>query len=216
MSDTVKKEVIVVAREGYAVLLDIAGQTFDIDCHVPINLSSMFSAEVLDTCASLSSHLRDGNLVCVDSDARLSEDTNTVPKINLLREETAQHITSQYEQSERDVCRTNTELETRANITAATRKHIHDQVQQSKEQLLQADKKLLKKAVPTPADTEIVPKERQSAMAPNELTMKVSMDVDPATFTASQEAAKVRRESAEDADEFLAGKEIAAQELKQE
>lgn len=213
---TEKKEVIVVAREGYSVLLDIEGQTFEIDCHVPINLGSMFPAEVLDRCASLSTHLRDGNLIYVDNDSRISDDVNAAPTINLLREETAQHITAQYTQSERDARRTNTELETRAKITQKTRDHIQEQVQRSKAQILNTDKKLSDKTVSATNDVDIMPKERKSAMTAGELTMKVSMDVDPASFEASQEAARVCREAAEDDDELLAKKEIAEQELKQE
>lgn len=214
MSEQVKKDIIVVAREGYAVLLEVDGRMFDIDCHEAVNLSNMFSVDVLERCSSLSTHLKDGNLVLFEDGTELSKDATASVEIKPLREETTQHITSQYDQVERDVNRTNIELETRANITEETRKHIQEQVQASKKEILQPDEKLLKKtikAVQTTNEVASPPKERQNAMTVKELTMKVSMDISPEEFAKKQKASKNKLEAAEEADETRAEKEIAKQ-----
>ena len=204
----VKKDIIVVAKTGYAVLLEIDGRTFDIDCHEAINLSNIFPASVLKKCSSLSTHLKDGNLVFFEKGTKLSEDVTASAKIEPLREETAQHITSQYDQTERDVNRTNMELETRANITEETRKHIQQQVQASKKKIFQTDKKLLSKTVD---NIDSLPKERQSAMTEKDLKMRVSMDISPEEFAKKQKALRNNFEAAEEADEIRAEAEISLQ-----
>ncbi|MEA3342182.1 MAG: hypothetical protein U9R15_19630 [Chloroflexota bacterium] len=212
--DNVKKDIIVTAREGYSVLLDIEKNTFDIDCHHTVNLSNMFSADALNRCSSLSAHLKDGNLIRVEEDAILSEDVSMTPaKITPLREETAEHITSQYDQAARDSNRTNIELETRSNITDETRKQIQAQVQAGKEKILQTDQKLMKKAkaVQTSNEVSSQPKERQTAMTSNELTMKVNMDISPEAFAKKQAELRQKLEDSEDADEARAEQEIAEQ-----
>jgi len=77
-----EKSIIVVAKDGYNVLLDINKQTFMIDCHKAINLSEMFPPDVLEQCSSLQAHLRDGNLVYYKGE-KLSEDPNDA-QINKL------------------------------------------------------------------------------------------------------------------------------------
>lgn len=216
MSDQVKSDVIVVAREGYTVLLEIGGRTFDIDCHEAINLSSIFPADVLERCSSLSTHLRLGNLVYFKEGTKLSEDVTATVEIKPLREETAQHITSQIDQAEKDVNRTNMELKTRADITEATRKHIQKQVQESKKEILDTDQKILKKTVQT-VDEAVAPiAERKHAMTPKELTMKVTMDVSTEDFAKRQKALKVEHDAADEADEARAENEINKQEIANE
>ena len=215
MTDQVKNDIIVVAREGYSVLLNIDGRTLDIDCHEAVNLSSMFTADVLERSSSLSTHLDDGNLVYCDKDIKLSKDTTAIKKITLLRPEKAQHIVSQYTQAERDVSRTNMELETRANITAETRKQIQDQVQVSKKEILQADQKFVN-TIQTVNETTTVPKERQNAMTADELQMKVTMDIDPEEFTKKQADAKVAFDASDAKDEERAETEIIFQENNEE
>ncbi|MCK4826881.1 hypothetical protein KA005_64695 [bacterium] len=215
MQEQEKKDIIVVAREGYSVLLEIDGRMFDIDCHEVINLSEMFPIDVLEKCSSLSIHLKDGNLVLFEPGIELSEDTVSI-EIKPLREETAEHITSQYDQVEKDVNRTNMELETRANITEDTRKHIQAQVQASKEKILQSNEKLLANAIETIRTTNEVansPKERQNAMTPEELAMKVSMDISPETFAEKQVALGAKFAATVEADEERAEKEIAQQDV---
>lgn len=215
MSEQVKKDIIVVAREGYSVLLEVDGRMFDIDCYESVNLSNIFPADVLERCSSLSTHLKDGNLILFEEGTKLSKDATASVEIKPLREEAAQHIILQYDQTERDVSRANMELETRANITEGTRKHIQEQVQAGKEEILQIDKKFLKntvKAVQTTNEVATPPKARQDAMTPKELTMKVSMDVSPEEFTKKQAVSKEKFEATEEADEARAEKEIAKQE----
>ena len=211
-----KKDVIVVAREGYSVLLEINGRVFDINCHEAVNLSKIFPVDVLKRCSSLDAHLENGNLVFFEQGTKLSKDTTASIKIKPLREGTAEHITSQYDQTERDVNRTNIEMETRANITEDTREHIQAQVQAGKEKILQTDKKLLKKtvkAVQTIGALVSSPKERQDVMTPEELTLKVSMDVSPEVFAKKQAASGAKLEATKEANETRAEKEIAKQDL---
>lgn len=219
MSEQVKKDIVVVAREGYSVLLEIDGRIFDINCHEAVNLSKMFSMDVLERCSSLSTHLNDGNLILFEEGADLSKDATVSVQITPLREETAQHITSQYEQAERDSDRTNIELETRANITETTRKQIQAQVQAGKAKILQTDKKLLAntaKAVQTTNELASPPKNRQNAMTSEELGMKVSMDISPEKFAKKQAETRDRLNAAVDADETRAETEIAKQDAEQE
>ena len=214
MVDQEKKDIIVVAREGYSALLEIDGRMFDINCHEAVNLSKIFPIDVLEKCSSLATHLENGNLVFFEQDTVLPEDTTASRKIKPLREGTAAHITLQYDQTERDANRTNMELETRANITEETRKHIQSQVQAGKEEILQTDKKFLKTIVKTvqTADGVVSPaKERQDAMTPEELTMPVSMDVSPEVFAANQAASGAKRVAIEEKNEARAEKEIAKQ-----
>ena len=215
MSEQEKKDIIVVAREGYSVLLEIDKQMFDINCHEAVNLSKMFPADVLERCSSLSTHLKDGNLVFFEEGTELLEDTTASVEIKPLRKETAEHITSQYDQTERDAHRTNMELETRANITEETRKLIQAQVQEGKEKILQTDKKLIRTVdMAQTADEVVSPtKERRDAMTSEELTMRVSMDVSPETFAEKQAAISARLEAAAEESETRAEKEIAKQDV---
>ncbi|KKL23249.1 hypothetical protein LCGC14_2427280 [marine sediment metagenome] len=212
------KKVVVVARKGYSVLLEIEGRMFDIDCHEAINLSDIFSADVLERCSSLATHLKDGNLVVFTSGTVLSKDATTPVEIVTLREETAQHITSQYDQAERDVNRTNMELETRANITEETRKHIQEQVQIGRKKILQVDQKFMPetKAAQTVKEVDSSSKARQTAMTAEELTMKVSMDISPEDFAKKQVASKNELEAAEEAAETRAAQEIAKQDVNEQ
>ena len=215
MEEQVKKDIIVVARKGYSALLNVDGRMFDVDCHEAINLSNIFSADVLERCSSLSTHLASGNLVYFEQGTVLSKDVTASVEIKPLREEAAQHIISQYDQAERDVKRTNMELETRANISEETRNHIQERVQEGKKEILQTDRKFLTKtikAVQTTNEVVSPPKDRQNAMTVNELTMKVSMDISPAEFAKKQAASKDKLISGEEADEERAEQEIAEQE----
>lgn len=216
MSEQEKKDIIVVAREGYSVLLEIDKQMFDINCHKAVNLSKMFPVDVLERCSSLSAHLKEGNLILFEEGTELPKDVVASVKIKLLREETAEHITSQYDQTEKDASRTNMELETRANITEETRKLIQSQVQVGKEKILQTDKKLTKTIEMAQNTTDEVvssTKDRQDAMTSEELTMKVSMDVSPEQFAAKQVAARASLEATAKENEARAEKEIAEQNI---
>ena len=219
MLEQEKKDIIVVAREGYSVLLEIDKQMFDINCHEAVNLSKMFSVDVLERCSSLAAHLKDGNLVFFGEGDDLSANVVAPVKIKPLREETAEHIMSQYDQAEKDASRVNMELETRANITAETRKHIQSQVQEGREKILQETKKLTKiiDMTQTTADGVVSPvKERQDAMTSKELMLKVSMDVSPETFAEKQAAISARLEAAAEESETRAEKEIAKQDANEQ
>ncbi len=204
----VKSDIIVVAKEGYSVLLEIDGRMLDIDCHESVNLSEIFSVDILEKCSSLSTHLKDGNLIILKEDTELFVDTTAV-KIEPLREETALHITSQYTQAEKDVNRTNIELETRANITENTCKHIQERVQASKEAILKTDQKILtKKTAQTTDDIDKTPVIRKNSMTPKELALTVTMDISASEFADKQIKNKAALDAGAVADETRAQNEI--------
>jgi hypothetical protein len=212
MSDQEQKDIIVVARTGYSVLLEVDGRMLSIDCYSPVNLSNIFSADILEKCSSLSAHLKDGNLIFFeDGVTGLSKDVTAPVKIKSLREETAQHILSQYDQAERDAKRTNIELETRANIEDNTRKYIQEQVQENKEAILRRDRKFLVKTAQTADDIDAFSAARQNAMTMEELSMKISMDVTQEEFVRKQVEAKEKIATGGTIDEERAEKEIAKQ-----
>ncbi len=206
MSEHQEKSIVVVACKGSSVLLNIGTQTLDINCHQPVNLSKMFTKDVLDCCASLSTHLREGNLVYYEEGAELSKDSNKVQIKSLQRVE-AKHISAQFEQSEKDSNRTHIEIKTRTDITDETRKLIQDQVETNKKQLFQQNQKLVKKVKQT-VDKIDTPIERPKATTPNESLMKVSMDVSPEAFAKKMAAAKEKKEAVEQANEANAEAEI--------
>jgi len=210
------EDVIVVAQEGHQVLLDIDGRTLSIDCHESVNLSDMFLPEVIDRCSSLATSLKVGHLVKCSEDDKLTVDTVSPSTIQTLRPETASHIAAQYTQAERDVKRTNMEIQTRSNITAETRRLIEEQVQVSKDEIHRVDHKFSKKddaAAKVEREMDSVPMGRQDAMSVSELSMNVSMDVPADEFNERQQEAKLKLDAAEDADEARAGAEIAQQEV---
>jgi len=214
MLDQEKKDLIVIARKGYAVLLQIDGKTYDIDSYTPVNLSNMYSAETLEKSQSLAAHLKAGNLVFFEKGTKLSKDPTAISKIKPLREERAEHITAQYDQAARDSNRTNIELETRANITKETSDYIQEQVKAERDALMNKRKEHIERVVSSMKTTENKMAQRQNAMTPNELMMKVSMDVTPEKFAEKQAISKKNREQAEVADEVRAENEIAMQEIK--
>lgn len=214
MSEDQEKNIIVVAREGFSVLLNIGTQTLDIDCHQPVNLSKMFPKDVLDCCASLSTHLREGNLVYYEKGSKLPKDFNKVQIKPLLRVE-AKHIEAQFKQSEKDASRTHIEMKTRTDITNETCKLIQDQVEVNKKQLFQQNQKLVKKVKQT-VDKIDAPMEQPKVTSPDGLLMKVSMDVSPEAFAEKMAAAKEKNEAVEQANEVSAEAEIAKRDAEQE
>ena len=214
MSEDQEKNIVVVASEGSSVLLNIGTQTLDIDCHQPVNLSKMFPKDVLDCCASLSTHLREGNLVYYEKGSELPKDSNKV-QIKPLRRVEAKHIGAQFEQSEKDANRTHIEIKTRTDITNETRKLIQGQVEANKKQLFQQNQKLVKKVKQT-VDKIDTPMEQPKATSPDGLLMKVSMDVSPEAFAEKMIAAKEKNEAVEQANEASAEAEIAKRDAEQE
>ena len=209
------EDVIVVAQDGYSVLLDIDKDTLAINCHESVNLSNRYTAEVILKCSSLATHLKAGNLVRCTEDAEFSVDAAAPVTVPQLKLESASHILSQYDQASRDSTRTHTELETQANITAATRKNIQEQVNSSRLAIQATDNKFLNKrtaAAKVEAEMDVTPKMRETSMDSSELLLKVSMDISPEAFTEKQQQDRERLEAAEDANEAVAQKEIAKQE----
>lgn len=215
MSEDQEKNITVVAREGSSVLLNIGTQTLNIDCHRPVNLSKMFSKDVLDCCVSLSTHLREGNLVYYKKGSKLPKDSNKV-QIKSLRRVEAKHIEAQFEQSEKDANRTHIEMKTRTDITNETRKLIQDQVETNKKQLFQQNQKLVRKVKQTVDKIDTPMEQPKKATSPDGLLMKVSMDVSPEAFAEKMAAAKEKNEAVEQANEASAKAEIAKRDAEQE
>lgn len=203
------KEIIVVAKEGYSVLLNINGQTLDIDSYCPVNLSKIFSERVIEQSTSLAAHLREGHLIYYEGQ-ELPENSNE-SSVNKLRQSEAKHIEVQFKQAARDATRTHMELETRTDLNEATRKRIQEQVQKGKDEILQTDQQ-----VEQAVHDVNVPVESQTAMTPDELSLKVSMDVNPDTFKQKQETSKKLLDANEEAGETRAEQEIAKQESDEE
>ena len=209
MAEHQEKSIVVVACKGSSVLLNIGTQTLDIDCYQPINLSKMFPKDVLDRCASLSAHLREGNLVYYEEGSELPKDSNKV-SIKSLQQVEATHISAQFEQSERDTNRTHSEIKTRADITDETRKLIQDQVEANKKPLFQQNQKLVKKVKQTVHEID-APMEQPKATIPSKSLLKVSMDVSPEAFAKKMATAKEKIEATEQANETSADAEASAE-----
>lgn len=214
MSEDQEKDIVVVAREGDSVLLNVGTQTLDINCYQPVNLSKMFPKDVLDCCASLSTHLREGNLIYYEKGSELPKDSNKV-QIKPLQRVEAKHIGAQFEQSEKDANRTHIEIKTRTDITGETRKLIQDQVETNKKQLFQQNQKLVKKVKQTVHEID-VPMKQPEVTTPNKLLMKVSMDVSPEAFAEKMAATKKEIDAAEQINEASAEAEIARHDTEQE
>jgi len=211
MPKRMKKDIVVIAQKGYSVLLKVDGKMLDIDCYTPVNLSNIFSVDVLEKCASLSTHLQDGNLIYFDEGTELLEDINAPVKIKPLKEEAAQHIIAHYDKVEKDSNQLDLGIKTNTDITDDTRECIQERVKISKEKILQPDKKFLKRAVATVRtsdETGAPSADRQNAMTAKELTMKVSMDVSPETFKQKQHMLKKSLEDNTSVDEARAKQEI--------
>lgn len=213
MSNESSKQFIVVARPGYQVLLNIAQDCLTIDAFNPVNLNEMYNEEVLQNCASLQTHLRDGNLVEY-IDQELPKDPNK-QKIDALRKSTAQHIDAQFAQTARDKDHPQMQIETKTeNVNDTLDKSLQEQVTNSREEI-EADAQKIGKNVndsyekladaPTPPDTTAEP---GSAMDKSKLTLKVSMDVPQEEFIKKQQAALEQQEEANEKAEHEAHKEV--------
>jgi len=208
-----QKDIIVVAREGYTVLLNINEQTLDIDCYNPVNLSKMFSGDAIERCTSLEMHLQEGNLIYYENQ-ELPKNPDKA-RVDVLRQANAKHIQAQYDQTARNVVRTDMELETQTNIDDAMRVGIQEQVQAGKAKILQTGQKRAQRAEQSVREVD-VPLEKRNAMTPDELNLKVSMDVSPDEFMQKQKALKKKFDDNVNADEIRAEKEIISQEDNEE
>lgn len=203
-----EKSFIVVAKEGYNVLLDINNQTLMIDCHNAINLSEMFSPDVLKQCSGLQAHLRDGNLVEYDG-RELSKDPNDA-QITKLNEIAEQQIKAQFSQHSGRDDAFNINIETSSDITDKVRKDIDERLEKNRDDIVKQDNKLLKHLVKDSDESESVsdPVFNDSHMTEKELHLNVTMDVDNNTFKAIQEQGQKDIIEKTEADEHAAKVEI--------
>lgn len=77
--------VIIVANPGYSVLLTIGGMTIPVDAFTPINLSNMFSLDVINASGALRDQLQNGYLKIHNEDEDLPADPNDA-LVKTLRE----------------------------------------------------------------------------------------------------------------------------------
>jgi hypothetical protein len=77
--------VIIVANPGYSVLLTIGGMTIPVDAFTPINLSNMFSLDVINSSGALRDQLNSGFLKIHNEEEELPKDPNDA-LVKTLRE----------------------------------------------------------------------------------------------------------------------------------
>jgi len=215
------KKIVVVARPGYQVLLNIGNDCLTIDAFTPIDLSNMYDEATLSNCGSLSAHLRDGNLVYFEGQ-QLPKDPN-LQKVAALRQSTAQHIQAQYKQSAVNKQYPNMQLTTETeDVNEGQEKTLQDRVAESRTKMQQFEQKMADQvranlstasdhspavdAGNPPADFD--PTAVGAGLNKAALNMKVAMDVDSQTFIAKQAAARKKLDDNEQAAENDACKEI--------
>lgn len=208
------EQVIVVAHEGYSVILNIGGDCLTIDAFTPVNLSEMYDDSLLRNCGSLQAHLREGNLVKYVGQ-QLPKNPNK-QKIDTLRQSTAQHIRAQYSQSARDTSHPTMQVETSAvNVNADSEKSLQDQVAESRRRVEVRAVKNRREAsqrdatnADTDAPTPSLDPEKPSVTDAKKLgNLKVSMDVPVEDFVAKQQESRRRLEKHKRAAEERATKE---------
>jgi hypothetical protein len=211
LSENKEKDMIVVAKNGFSVLLEIGGRTLDIDCYNPVNLSEMFSEEVIKNCDSLRIHLKQENLVRY-SGQDLVEDPNSA-KVEALKQSAAAKIEASYTQSP-DGDRSDMHLKTNAgideNIKRELQKKINENKTDAQKRAEERSRKFLQKgaAEDNVVDSSTKNRERQHAMSKQELNMKVQMDVDRKDFISKQVARRKALDNTIQNDNLNAEKEI--------
>jgi len=205
-----EKSIIVVAKDGYNVLLDINKQTFMIDCHKAINLSEMFPPDVLEQCSSLQAHLRDGNLVYYKGE-KLSEDPNDA-QINKLHEIAEHQIEAQFSQHSGRADAFNIEIETASTVSDNMRKNIDARIEKNRADIVTQDNKLLKH-LKTQATKVADPIYSSECMSEDDLHLKVTMDIDDKKFADIQKQSHEENLEKEEMAENTAKTEIDKQNL---
>ena len=209
-----EKDMIVVARDGYTVLLEIGGRTLDIDCHNPVNLSEIFSKEIIDNCDSLRVHLKQENLVLYEGQ-ELTEDPNSA-KVEALRESAVTKIETAYTQTP-DGDRSDMHLKTNTVIDENVKRELQRKINENKTDLQkrseERSKRFLQGDVSKSTEDNVVDsntknKERQHSMSKQELNMKVQMDVNPNEFMSKQIAGRKSLDNEIQNDNLNAEKEI--------
>jgi hypothetical protein len=202
-----EKNIKVIAREGYNVLLDIHHQTLMIDCYNFVDLSAMFTQEILNECVSLQSHLREGNLVIYEGQ-ELTQDPNEF-QITKLAEVSEQQIKAQYSQKSGRADAFNVNVETVSDLSAKMIKNIDELVEKNRVEIIKQDNKILDHLISPSSPEESLPEGHQ--MTESELHLNVVMDVDNNTFEAVQEQGRIDIINKEDEDERAANNEINKQ-----
>jgi len=190
MSKEPLKDIIVVARPGYQVLLNIGSNNYQVDSYSPINLSALYTREILDKCASLRAHLEDGNLIYYKENMDLPKDP-FAKNVDTMKETAATKLEAEYTQKT-ETNAVNVRVQTTADINNTTKDQMQERIQKSKEDILNKDRSLLEKR--KRAQKNVVsaesrkPKERQEAMKADELQLNVQMDISPEKFKQQQAA----------------------------
>ncbi len=213
------KDIIVVARKGFQVLLNIGNDCLTIDAFTPVNLSEMYEEDTLRNCGSLAAHLRDKNLVYYNGQT-LPKDPNS-QKIDSLRQSRAQHIQAQFKQTAQDINHPNMQLKTDTeNVDENSgEKTLQEQVTEYRTRIEQENQRIRdKKTKETHNSANNMVDDSQKSLDPTlsspgmskeQLNMKVSMDVDPQTFIEKQRANRKQFDDREQEAEKKALDEIA-------
>ena len=203
-----KKDVVVVARQGYNVILNVGAHNLTIDSFEPVNLSNLFSEEQLKNCASLKAHREDGNLLNYAGEP-LPEDPHAV-KIKPLVEVASTKIEAEYTQKTQTAA-THMQVETEVEVDEAMKQNIQRRVKEGREEILAFDKKILKSHKTKESnviDAGARP-QKAVAMTSEKLKMNVTMDVDLVEFKKRQRAAHKQLADKDKADDAEAAEEIA-------
>ncbi len=198
-----KKDIVVIARQGYTVLLNVGTHNLTIDNYTPVNLSNLFSEEQLKNCASLRAHKEDGNLIDYAGEPLL-KDPYAV-EIKPLVEAASTKIEAKYSQKTQTAAK-HMQVETEVEVDEAMKQNIQARVKASKEEILAKDNKLLTKEANV-IDAGARP-QHLVAMTPEKLQMNVTMDVDLEEFKNRQKATHKQLIDKDKTDNAAAAEEI--------
>jgi len=209
-----EKSVVVIAKEGYNVLLNVGDQVLMIDWYKPVNLSEMFSQDIIDQCTSLQSHLRDGNLVFYTEEKELPKDPNEVTIQKLSDLAAQQQINVEFSQKSGRADAVNIEIET-TGVSADVRKEIDKRIEKNRDEIVRQNNKLLEHCIQNTINPDEPVKAGQH-MTENELRLNVTMDVDNDVFKAVQEQGQKDITQKAEEDERAANFEIEKRNLENE
>jgi hypothetical protein len=205
------KDIVVVARNGYQVLLNVGPHNLTIDCYTPVNLSELFPEEQLQKSSSLRAHLSQGNLIFYSDGQELPKNLHEI-SIKPMREVEETKIETTYKQSQQTAA-AHVRIETTNDIDDDFRETLQEKVAANRETILNTDKKILDKSA---AKDNVVstsdigtPLSQRGEMSASELRRTVTMDIDPADFKARQMAARKRLQEQDKADDIRIRNEIA-------
>ena len=177
----------VIASPGMQALVDIAGQRLLIDCYTPVDLTEKFSDDEITSSKGLAENLHQGFLVeYTGQDLPVNPNAQVISE---LRHNQDQHIQVMYTQATSVGSPVVTDPK---QITTEFSQELVDKVAQNKAKILLDDSTLVDKVSNAYDDVDKDPVERRTALTPDEMTMRVSMDIPPSEFAKAQAASAVK------------------------